>query len=182
VLCGTNLESLPEGARVGTGSPRRTAQLAALRPDLSIEDIRGNIDTRLGKVSSGEFDAVVLAEAGLNRIGRQSEIAHRFEVSEMVPAPAQGALALEVMADSDIAEIVAHIDHAPSRVSVEAERSLLARTGAGCRAALGAVALHDAGELIMHGFVEDEQGRRTAQVRHAGGLEASRLLQEELRL
>jgi len=182
VLCGASLESLPEGARVGTGSPRRAAQLATLRPDLSIEGIRGNIDTRLGKVSSGEFDAVVLAEAGLNRIGRQSAIAQRFDVSEMVPAPAQGALALEVMADSDVAEAVADIDHAPTRAAVEAERSLLTRTGAGCRAALGAVAFPDGGELTMHGFVEDRQGRRTARVRHADGIEASRLLQEELRL
>jgi hydroxymethylbilane synthase len=182
VLCGGTLESLPPGARVGTGSPRRTAQLAALRPDLVIDGIRGNVETRIGKVASGEFDAIVLAEAGLNRTDARHAITQRFSVSEMVPAPAQGALAVEVMSGSQAADLLAALDHAPTRDAVEAERSLLARTGAGCRAALGALAAIDGDAIMMHGFVEDERGARRAQVRHSDSEAASLLLQEELGL
>ena len=182
VLCGSTLDALPQGARVGTGSPRRTAQLGALRPDLVVEGIRGNIDTRLGKVASGEFDAIVLAEAGLNRTHRRDEISQVFEVTEMVPAPAQGALALEVVSGSPAADVVGALDHAPTRIAVEAERSLLSRTGAGCRAALGALAVSDDEGIVMHGFVEDEHGARHARVHHSDPGQASRLLQEELQL
>lgn len=182
VLCGGTLDSLPRGARVGTGSPRRTSQLAALRPDLVIDGIRGNVETRLGKVTSGEFDAVVLAEAGLNRTDARHAITQRLSVSEMVPAPAQGALAVEAMAGSYAAMLMAALDHAPTRNAVEAERALLARTGAGCRAALGALAEVQGDETAMYGFVEDERGARRAQVRHSDSAEASRLLQKELEL
>ncbi|HVR33458.1 MAG TPA: hydroxymethylbilane synthase [Acidimicrobiia bacterium] len=182
VLCGSSLDDLREGARVGTGSPRRAAQIRRLRPDLAVDDIRGNVDTRLGKVASGEFDAIVLAEAGLNRLGLRHEIAQRFEVDEMVPAPAQGALAVEVRRDSPAAELLTFLDHPPTREAVEAERGLLERTGAGCRAALGALAYRDATATTMHGFVEDDSGPRSARVRHADAAVASLLLQEELGL
>jgi hydroxymethylbilane synthase len=182
VLCGASLDSLPTGAGVGTGSPRRTAQLALLRPDLRIEGIRGNIDTRLGKVTSGEFDAIVLAEAGLNRTDRQDRITQRLTVDQMVPAPAQGALALEFVKGSDIGELLATLDDPQTRIAVEAERSLLARTGAGCRAALGAIALVDGTGMTMHGFVEDERGPRRARVRGDDASGASLALQRELGL
>lgn len=182
VLCGATIDALPPGARVGTGSPRRSAQLAALRPDLVVEGIRGNIDTRLGRVASGDFDAIVLAEAGLNRTDRRNEISRVFDVTEMVPAPAQGALALEVLSGSRAAEVVGVLDHDPTRTAVEAERSLLARTGAGCRAALGALAVPDGDGIVMHGFVEDEHGARRARVRDSDPGRVSRLLQEELQL
>lgn len=181
VLCGAALASLPHGARVGTGSPRRTAQLRRLRPDLRVEGIRGNVDTRLGKVASGEFDAVVLAEAGLVRSGLDAAIDYRFSVSEMVPAPAQGALAVEFVAESTVAQTVTALDHAPTRRAVEAERSLLARTGAGCRAALGAYASVGA-TTTMHGFVEDDDGARWAVVHHDDPVGASLALQAELAL
>jgi len=182
VLCGASLDLLPSAAAVGTGSPRRTAQLALLRPDLKIEGIRGNIDTRLGKVTAGEFHAIVLAEAGLNRIDRQDRIAQLLTVDQMVPAPAQGALALEFIAGSHSGEILATLDHPETRTAVEAERSLLARTGAGCRAALGALALVDAAGVTMHGFVEDERGPRRARVRSEDAPSASLALQHELGL
>lgn len=182
VLCGSELDSLPSGARVGTGSPRRTAQLSALRPDLVIDGIRGNVETRLAKVASSEFDAVVLAEAGLRRVGLDHHIQTWFPVTEMVPAPAQGALAVEARAGSEAAELLKSLDHAPTRIAIEAERSLLARTGAGCRAALGALAtVTDAG-VLMHGFVADESGVRRGSVQHENADQASRQLQEELRL
>lgn len=162
VLCGSTVGSLEQGARVGTGSPRRSAQLALLRPDLIVEDIRGNVDTRLRKVSDGEFDAIVLAEAGLRRIDRTEAIDQRFELSEMVPAPGQGALAVEVVEGSAAAEVVAAIDDPATRLAVEAERAVLSRTGAGCRAALGAyAAVDDGGSIRLHGFVSDEKGPRT---------------------
>jgi len=163
VLCGSPLDQLAPGARVGTGSPRRAAQLALLRGDLVIEGIRGNVNTRLGKVASGEFDAVVLAEAGLRRIGLESAIDHRFDLDAMVPAPAQAALAVEAMRDSAAAEIVAAIDDPSTRTAVEAERTVLAKTGAGCRSALGVYAQAVDGAVILTGFVADDAGTR----RHA---------------
>lgn len=182
VLCGSTLEGLAAGARVGTGSPRRQAQLRLLRPDLELADIRGNVDTRLRKVSSGEYDAIVLAEAGLNRLGIREEIGDRFDVTQMVPAPAQGALALEVARESDAADIVSALDHPATRVAVEAERGLLERTGAGCRAALGVLAIHAGDDLVLSGFVEDDAGPRRAEIRHADGQEGVRMLQEALGL
>ncbi|MGH8944778.1 MAG: hydroxymethylbilane synthase, partial [Acidimicrobiia bacterium] len=106
VLCGSDLASLPSGARVGTGSPRRSAQLQALRPDVEVSDIRGNVDTRLEKVHAGDYDAVVLAEAGLRRLGRKHEIGHRFTLDEMVPAPGQAALAVQARAGTVAADLM----------------------------------------------------------------------------
>lgn len=164
VLCGATLAELPGGSRVGTGSPRRRSQLLRMRPDLVVDEIRGNVGTRLGKVASGEYDAVVLAEAGLERSGMTTVISQRFRLEEMVPAPAQAALAVEFVAGSDTAELVAAIDDPATRRTVEAERRLLAETGAGCRSALGALASIEGDRLIMTGFVDDAAGPRRAQV------------------
>ncbi|MBW3667199.1 MAG: hydroxymethylbilane synthase [Actinobacteria bacterium] len=182
VLCGHDLESLPGGARVGTGSPRRTAQLRLLRPDLEVEDIRGNVDTRLEKVHSGEYDAVVLAEAGLRRLRREDEIGHRFSLGEMVPAPAQAALAVEAGVAGPAAGFLQAIDDPRVRRAVEAERALLALTRAGCRSALGAYGVVRDDEITMTGFVEDERGPRFAQAEGAGPEEAARNLQAALEL
>ncbi len=183
VLCGSTLAALRPGARIGTGSPRRSAQLSLLRPDLIVEDIRGNVDTRLRKVAEGEFDAVVLAEAGLRRIDRADEISHRFPLTEMVPAPGQAALAVEVPVDSETAEVVSVIDDQTTRLAVEAERTVLARTGAGCRAALGAYAtIDDDGTIVLHGFVRDEKRPRTAERRGSTPADAAERLIEALEL
>lgn len=182
VLCGHDLATLQSGARVGTGSPRRAAQLRRLRPDVEISDIRGNVDTRLQKMHDGDFDAVVLAEAGLKRLGLEEEICHRFTLAEMVPAPAQAALAVEVVGDSLAAAMVRAIDHAPTRAAVEAERALLARSHAGCRSALGAYARRVDDQIEMAGFVEDESGPRSATVLGSTPDEAARRLQEALQL
>jgi hydroxymethylbilane synthase len=160
VLCGSSLERLTPGARVGTGSPRRAAQLALLRSDLVIEGIRGNVNTRLGKVASGDYDAIVLAEAGLRRIGLESAIDQRFDLAAMVPAPAQAALAVETIEGSMVAEVVATIDDPSTRAAVEAERTVLAKTGAGCRSALGAYAQPIDGGIELSGFVADDAGPR----------------------
>lgn len=182
VLCGHDLATLPLGGRVGTGSPRRAAQLRRLRPDAEVSDIRGNVDTRLEKMNDGDFDAVVLAEAGLVRLGLEGEIRHRFTLAEMVPAPAQAALAVEVVGDSPAAATVRAIDHAPTRAAVEAERAVLARSHAGCRSALGAHASLVGDHIEMTGFVEDERGPRSAEARGTTPNEAARRLQEGLGL
>jgi hydroxymethylbilane synthase len=138
---GAKLADLPPGARVGTGSPRRAAQIALLRADVTCVPIRGNANTRLAKVRDGELDAVVLAWAGLARIGFTELITEVFETDDMLPAPGQGALAVECRAgDSGLIELLGAVDHPPTRVAVTAERSLLAALVAGCCAPVGGYA------------------------------------------
>lgn len=181
-LCGHDLESLPRGGRVGTGSPRRAAQLRALRPDVEVADIRGNVGTRLEKIRSGEYDAVVLAEAGLRRLGIGGRLDHRFTLREMVPAPAQAALAVEARADDPRLGLFNALDHAETRTAIETERSLLANTRAGCRSALGAYAEVRGGSVHVTGFVEDEGGARHAEASGASPAAAARALQAALEL
>ena len=135
---GLTLAGLPSGATVGTGSPRRVAQLRALRPDLTFVDIRGNVGTRLARVAEGDLDAVVLAAAGLGRLG----LGHHFtDLLDIYPAPGQGALALECRADRpDLVAALARIDDAGSRAEVDADRAVLAGLGGGCAAPIAAVA------------------------------------------
>lgn len=181
VLVGADLASLPAGAIVGTGSPRRQAQLAALRPDLDIRDIRGNVDTRIASIGSA-VDALVLAAAGLERLGRADEIAQRLTVHEMVPAPAQGALCIEALEAGPAADALAALDDPPTRRAVTAERELLALTGAGCRAALGALATRDGTMVTLTGFVSDGDGARRAVVTAADPHDAAQSLKEALDL
>ena len=138
---GVKLADLPPAARIGTGSPRRAAQLLMLRGDLVPVPVRGNAGTRLAKVESGELDAVVLGYAGLSRIGRLDAVTQVFEAEEMLPAPGQGALAVECPADrEDLASLLATVDDPVSRAATTAERSLLAALQAGCLAPVGAYA------------------------------------------
>jgi hydroxymethylbilane synthase len=139
---GLVLGALPPGARVGTGSPRRTAQLRALGLGLEVVPIRGNVDTRIGKVRSGELDAVVVAAAGLRRLGRVDEATELLDPLQMLPAPAQGALAVECrVEDLDLVrELAATLDDEVTRAAVTAERALLAALEAGCSAPVGALA------------------------------------------
>jgi hydroxymethylbilane synthase len=138
---GAKLADLPAGARIGTGSPRRAAQLLMLRRDLVPVPVRGNAGTRLGKVAAGELDAVVLAYAGLARIGRLDAVTQIFGPDEMLPAPGQGALAVECRADrEDLASLLTCVDDPVSRAATTAERSLLAALQAGCLAPVGAYA------------------------------------------
>jgi hydroxymethylbilane synthase len=153
---GVKLADLPLGARIGTGSPRRAAQLSMLRSDLACLPIRGNANTRLAKVRDGELDAVVLAYAGLARIGHTDVVSEIFEPDDMVPAPGQGALAVECRTDdAELAGLLATIDHAATRAAVTAERSLLAALEAGCSAPVGAYAIGQpgTGRLRLHAVV-----------------------------
>ncbi|HET6938049.1 MAG TPA: hydroxymethylbilane synthase [Nocardioides sp.] len=137
---GLTLGELPQGARVGTGSPRRIAQLHALGLGLDVVGVRGNVDTRIGKVRSGEYDAVLLARAGLARIGRLEEVTEVLDPLQMLPAPGQGALAVECRADDDLVGALAVLDDPASRAAVEAERAVLATLEGGCSAPIGALA------------------------------------------
>ncbi len=138
---GLTLGELPAGSRVGTGSPRRTAQLHALGLGLEIVGIRGNVDTRIGKVRSGECDAVILARAGLARIGRLDHVTEVLDPLQMLPAPGQGALAVECRSDDPLAaDVTAALDDPRVRAAVTAERAVLATLEGGCSAPIGALA------------------------------------------
>ena len=179
VLCARDdltLAQLPEGAVVGTGSPRRRAQLRHRRPDLDIRGMRGNIDTRLQHVAEGRFDAIVLAAAGLSRVGRLDAVTEYFELDAWPTAPGQGALAVEVRDDRDqlsspsaaaLTKALAALDHLDTRVAVEAERHLLARLEAGCTAPVAAHAFIDAGLLFLTGEAYSPATGETLTVSHA---------------
>jgi hydroxymethylbilane synthase len=138
---GMVLGELPSGSVIGTSSPRRTAQLRALGLGLEIRPLRGNLDTRLNRVSNGDLDGVVVARAGLARIGRLGDVTETLEPVQMLPAPAQGALAVECRAgDGELAALLAELDDADTRAAVTAERTLLAELEAGCSAPVGAIA------------------------------------------
>jgi hydroxymethylbilane synthase len=170
---GLTLGELPHGARVGTGSPRRAAQLRALGLGLSIEPLRGNVDTRLGRVRSGELDAVVLAYAGLRRLGRAGEVTEVLDPIQVLPAPAQGALAIECrVSDAATREALAALDDPDTRAAVTAERALLAALEAGCSAPVGAladVAEGDAGpEVFLRASVTAVDGSAAVRLSATG--------------
>jgi hydroxymethylbilane synthase len=166
---GLTLAQLPAGARVGTGSPRRRAQLLAHRSDLDIVDLRGNVDTRLGRVGSDEperhLDAVVLAAAGLDRLGRLDAITEYFGIDPWPTAPAQGALAVETRAGDE--KSVAKVEHKPSHLTADAERAVLAMLEAGCSAPIGAHAILDDGLLFLSARVYREDGGEQLTSSHA---------------
>jgi hydroxymethylbilane synthase len=146
---GLTLAELPMGARVGTGSPRRVSQIVRQRPDVEIEGIRGNVDTRIAKVHNGEYDAVILARAGIARIGRLHDVTEVLDPLTILPAPGQGALAVECVAGSVAEAAVRALDDSTTRAAVTAERTLLAELEGGCSAPIGAYArVHD-GRLVL---------------------------------
>jgi hydroxymethylbilane synthase len=156
---GGGLDDLPFGAHIGTSSPRRAAQLAAARPDLIAMPIRGNVETRLRRLEAGEYDGLLLAAAGLDRLGIEIPEAARLPFDLVLPAPAQGALALQVRADdSALREAVSSLVHVPTRIAVEAERALLRRLGGGCLAPLGALGEVGDGVLRLRAAYEDASG------------------------
>ena len=156
---GGGLDELPFGGRIGTSSPRRAAQLAAARNDLVAMPIRGNVETRLARLERGEYDGLVLAAAGLERLGYAIPPAARLPLDLVLPAPAQGALALQVRAgDAELRGALARIEHAPTRTAVDAERALLRRIGGGCLAPLGALGEVDGERLRLRASYEDRSG------------------------
>ncbi len=160
---GASLESLPYGARVGTGSVRRSAQLRRLRPDLEIVALRGNVPTRLRKLDEQGLDALVLACAGLERLGLADRIDERIDPERMLPAVAQGALAIEGRRGDAAAEAAAALDHASSAAQVAAERGVLARLEADCNVPLGASARPEGDRLRLRALLTSRDGRRVAR-------------------
>lgn len=150
---GLTLADLPQGARVGTGSPRRVAQLRTRRPDLDVVDIRGNVETRLGRVSDGDLDAVILAAAGLQRIGLADVITELLDLRDWPCAPGQGALAVEIRSTENeaLADLLTSVHDADTWAATTAERTILARLEAGCAAPVGATAAVGDGVLTVSG-------------------------------
>lgn len=167
-LLGTRLDHLPAGARVGTSSGRRAAQLRRLRSDLVMEPIRGNVDTRLRKLKEGQFDAILLAVAGLKRLGLEDQIAQVFSADEICPAPGQGALAIETRAADDVYEICSRLNHASTSEAVQCERAVLAGLGGGCQLPVGAFAERFDRRLRVQAVVVSPDGSQCLRVEAAG--------------
>jgi hydroxymethylbilane synthase len=151
---GESLEDVPEGARVGTAALRRRAQLLAARPDLRVEELHGNVDTRLRKLAEGELDAIILAAAGLRRLGREGEISFAIPVERMVPAPGQGALALQVRGeDEETTAAVAALSDERALRELTAERAVVAPLGASCATPIGVHARAEGERLVIEAFI-----------------------------
>jgi hydroxymethylbilane synthase len=154
----SGLADLPISTSLGTGSPRRRAQLLALRPDLRFGAIRGNIDTRLAKLQRGDFDGIVLAAAGLQRLALSGEINIYLDTAQVLPAPGQGALGLQMRRDDDKVELVQMLNHTPTWYGVAAERSFLRSLGGGCLEPFGAWGRVISGELVLDGVMAQPDG------------------------
>ncbi len=175
------LEHLPRGARVGTSSLRRAAQLRARRPDLHIVNLRGNVDTRLRKAETEEYDAIVLAAAGVLRLGFANRITEFLPFDVMLPAPGQGALAMQVRADDAATlALVAPLDHAPTRAATTAERAFLRALGGGCQVPVAAYGEVNGNTLHLRGLVASEDGTRVVRGEVCGAVEQAEALGEKL--
>jgi hydroxymethylbilane synthase len=156
---GTKFSNLPARTRVGTSSPRRKSQLLAARGDLEVLDMHGNVDTRLNKLRAGEFDAIVLAAAGLIRLGLEKKATEYLSTDTMLPAVGQGALAIETREnDTEVRELLSKIDHQPTRKAVTAERAFARRLDADCRTPVAAYARTESGKLVIDGLVATRNG------------------------
>jgi hydroxymethylbilane synthase len=165
----TTFRELPKGARVGTSSLRRQAQIKSVRPDLNIFPLRGNVDTRLRKLESGEFDAIILAAAGLNRLGRTERVREILPVEVMCPAVGQGALGIEARAnDTATLNELAFLDDSAARRATAAERALLRTLGGGCQVPIGAYAEEVDGKLKMTAIVADPEGGNVLREQQSG--------------
>ena len=151
---GCSLEQLPKGARIGTSSPRRASQLKNQRPDLQVLPMRGNVETRLGKAKGEDYDGAVLAAAGMDRLGLDGDISERLPQRQFVPAPGQGALAVQTRTDdTGVVDAVASLEHTPTRQEITAERHLLELLGGGCQLPMGAYARLQDGLLHLIGYL-----------------------------
>ena len=180
-LAGRKLAELAAGAKVGTSSLRRAAQLRLLRPDLAVENIRGNVDTRLRKLDEGRYDAVVLACAGLKRLGLEGRIAEPLPVDMMIPAVGQGALGIEIREeDGPAAEACRRLEDPATRTAVTAERAFLAALGGGCQVPVGAHARVNGQEVMLEAIVISPAGGEPVRGRSAGPLEEAEALGKRL--
>jgi hydroxymethylbilane synthase len=163
------IETLPQGARVGTSSLRRQCQLRALRPDLEIIPLRGNVDTRLKKLESGEYEAIILAAAGVHRLGLDQHLRCQIPAETMCPAAGQGALAIEIRrADSSLRSLLSFLDHADTRAAITCERAVLGGLGGGCQVPIGAFAEKRGGTLHLTTMVGSPDGREVLREQASG--------------
>jgi hydroxymethylbilane synthase len=177
----SSLADVPQGARVGTSSLRRRSQLLALREDLDVVELRGNVDTRLRKLGEGSYDGIVLAAAGLRRLERDSEIAFTFDIEELAPAPGQGSLAIETRRDDDAAASeAARISDHDALVELTAERAAVVALDATCQTPVGVCARLEGGELVVHGYAGLPDGSEWVRDRVAGDPEQPAALGESL--
>ena len=166
---GKKFSELPAGARIGTGSVRRRAQLGHLREDVSFEDLRGNLDTRLRKLREGQFDAMVLAAAGLKRMGWVDVIAEYISTERCLPAVGQGALGVEIREDDkEVAELVSALEDGDTRWGVMAERSFLAALGGGCQVPIGAWGRVEQGKVVLEGMIAEKSGEWVVRGKRRG--------------
>jgi len=180
-LVGSTLANLRDGARVGTSSLRRQAQLRHLRPDLDFRDLRGNVDTRLRKVESGEYEAVMVAKAGLDRLGLSQRISEILAPDVCMPAVGQGAIALECrLKDTEAGDLVAPLDDAETRAAIIAERALLSALHGGCQVPLGAWARIERGELVLEACVCSIDGSQYIKQRATAPAEQAAQLGEHM--
>lgn len=176
-----SLRELPPGAVVGTSSPRRLAQAKYLRGDLDVKELRGNVDTRLRKLDEGQYDALVLAAAGLNRLGLKNRITNLIDPDDMLPAVGQGALAIETRAeDQETRKLVELIDHAPTRLACEGERALLRTLGGGCQLPIAAHGVMKGSELHLTGLVASVDGTQLIRDRISGAADDAESLGKAL--
>jgi hydroxymethylbilane synthase len=176
-----SLDDLPLGAKLGSSSLRRSSQMLRTRPDLTVVPFRGNVDTRLRKLRDGVADATLLAVAGLNRLGRQSEITAYLDAERFPPAPAQGAIGIEIRADDTrTADLIAHLNHAPTATSVHAERALLGALDGSCRTAIGVVSHLADHTLSLRGQILSPDGKIAIEARHTGPATAPEIIGHEL--
>jgi len=165
----TAIADLPEGAVVGSSSLRRQAQLRALRPDLSVKPLRGNVITRLGKLDRGEYRAIVLASAGLQRLGLEARISQEFQPAQMLPAAAQGVIGIECLANrTDLQELLTALEHRRTKLTTTAERAVALRLGANCQSPVASYATISGDTLTIDALVGSADGRRILRTRQEG--------------
>jgi len=177
----SSIEQLPHAAKIGTSSLRRIAQVRHLRPDLQTTDIRGNVTTRIGKLHEGKFDAIILARAGIERLGLSDKISFCFDPQQFIPAPAQGALAVQTRVDDDAtSELITAIDDEKAHTTTFAERRVLSVMQCGCHAPAGAFAAIDKDDIIICAFISDLEGRNFIRRRITGPAANADTLAEKL--
>jgi len=177
VIEAEGLHDLPRGSRIGTSSLRRRSQLLAMRPDLDVVDLRGNVPTRLRKVDEGQVHAAILAAAGLHRLDARQRISAYLDAPAWLPAAGQGAIAVQIRAADDrMRKLVALLNDEPTMIATRAERAFLAALEGGCQVPIGALAMETADGIVLHGFIAEITGRRVVRGQLAFGTEEAELI------
>src|SRR5687767_5702013 len=177
VIEAEGLHDIPRGSRIGTSSLRRRAQLLALRPDLDVVELRGNVPTRLRKVDDGQVHAAILAAAGLHRLDARQRISAYLDAPQWLPAAGQGAIAVQIRdGDSRIAGMIAGLNHEPTMIATRAERAFLAALEGGCQVPIGALAIETPDGMVLHGLIAEVTGRRVVRGHLAFGTEEAELV------